>query len=572
MLELRDYQKDAVDALYDYWAKEAGSPLVVIPTGGGKSLILATVVKDLVENYPDMRILIVTHVKELIAQNAQELFGLWPNAPAGIFSAGLGRRDARAQIIFGGVQTIATKTSVIGHIDLVLVDEAHLMPRKSETQYGQLLAGLRAINPDLKLVGLTATPFRLGEGQLHQGDGALFDAIAYEKPVGEMIDEGYLCRPISKGMQTGYDLTGVGKVGGDFKQNALQAAVDKIDVTRSAVNEVIAYGQTRKTWLLFCSGVEHAYHVRDEIRERGFTCETVCGDTPAEERARILVDFKAGKIRAVTNNSVMTTGTNIPSIDLLAMMRPTLSESLYIQMVGRGLRLSPGKENCLVLDFAGNVMRHGPIDAIVPSGPRSGNGEAPIKQCPQDEGGCGSLVHASARVCPDCGFEFPINEEEKIKPVSVDAPILSKGAPTWREVSSRRFDFHEGKGDKPPSVKVTYMCGITAMREWVCPQHTGFAQSKAHRYWLKHGGDRPFPRTVMEWLERQRELKTTAEISVRPNGKYWDIVDQRAGDASEYESEVKANPEGYAAWYPGEYEKPSGFGNATLEDLDDIPF
>lgn len=572
MLELRDYQKDAVDSLYDYWAKEAGSPLVVIPTGGGKSLILATVVKDLVENYPDMRILIVTHVKELIAQNAQELFGLWPNAPAGIFSAGLGRRDARAQIIFGGVQTIATKTSVIGHIDLVLVDEAHLMPRKSETQYGQLLAGLRAINPDLKLVGLTATPFRLGEGQLHQGDGALFDAIAYEKPVGEMIDEGYLCRPISKGMQTGYDLTGVGKVGGDFKQNALQAAVDKIDVTRSAVNEVIAYGQARKTWLLFCSGVEHAYHVRDEIRERGFTCETVCGDTPAEERARILADFKAGKIRAVTNNSVMTTGTNIPSIDLLAMMRPTLSESLYIQMVGRGLRLSPGKENCLVLDFAGNVMRHGPIDAIVPSGPRSGNGEAPIKQCPQDEGGCGSLVHASARVCPDCGFEFPINEEEKIKPVSVDAPILSKGAPTWREVSSRRFDFHEGKGDKPPSVKVTYMCGLTAMREWVCPQHTGFAQSKAHRYWLKHGGGRPFPRTVMEWLERQRELKTTAEISVRPNGKYWDIVDQRAGDASEYEPEARPNPEGYAAWYPGEYEKPSGFGNATLEDLDEIPF
>ncbi len=393
-MKLRDYQRAAVDSVFDYWRREDGSPLIVLPTGAGKSIVIATFIRELLESYPDMRILCVTHVKELLTQNAQELLGVWPFAPVGFYSAGLGRKDAHMQIIFGGVQTIGSKAHKIGHIDLVLVDEAHLMPRDAETQYGKLLDGLRAINSDLKLVGLTATPFRLGEGLLHEGDGAIFDAISYDKPIGELIDSGYLCRPVSKGMATGYDLSGVGRLGGDYKQTALQAAVDKLDVTRSVVDEIISYGANRQAWLIFCSGVEHAYHMRDEIRSRGITCETVAGDTPASERDRILADFKAGKIRAVTNNSVMTTGTNIPRIDLLAMCRPTLSASLYIQMVGRGLRLSPGKQDCLVLDFAGNVRKHGPIDAVTPSVPRAGAGEAPVKTCPTEEGGCGSITPA----------------------------------------------------------------------------------------------------------------------------------------------------------------------------------
>src|SRR5690606_17881931 len=132
VLELRPYQRQAVDQLYAYWRDKPGSPLLVLPTGAGKSLVLATVCKELIENYPDMRILICTHVRELILSNFGELLNIWPLAPAGIFSAGVGRRDAHAQIIFGGVQTIASKTDLIGHIDLVMVDEAHLMPRKSE--------------------------------------------------------------------------------------------------------------------------------------------------------------------------------------------------------------------------------------------------------------------------------------------------------------------------------------------------------------------------------------------------------------------------------------------------------
>ena len=566
MLQLRDYQRSAVDAVYDYWSREAGSPLVVLPTGGGKSLVAATLIKELIENYPDMRILCVTHVRELIASNYKELIGIWPFAPAGIFSAGLGRRDARAQIVFGGVQTIAGKTDLIGHIDLVMVDEAHLMPRKSETQYGKLLDGLRAINPDLKLMGLTATPYRLGEGLLHEGEGALFDAIAYDKPVGEMIDEGYLCRPISKGMATGFDLTGVGKVGGDYNQGKLQAAVDQADINSAVVDEIMSYGKERKSWLLFCSGVDHARHMRDEIRSRGITCEMVSGETPTAERDRILEDFKAGRIRAVTNNSVMTTGTNIPRIDLVAFLRPTLSPGLYIQMAGRGLRLSPGKENCLFLDFAGVVRKHGPIDAVTPPGAKGdGTGEPPVKQCPQDEGGCGSLVHASVRCCPDCGFEFPVNEEPKIERTAADVPMLSKDAASPRHVIERKFHYHE-KAGKVPSVKCTYLVqGYVAINEWHCPGHQGFPKSKADRWWMKHGGERPFPKSALEWLDRQNELLETAEIMVRPAGKYWDVVSHVPGAERQFAEPSDDNA-------PQE-DNDNGVGYATWQELDDgIPF
>jgi DNA repair protein RadD len=569
MLELRPYQRAAIDALFQYWSDKPGSPLIVLPTGAGKSLVLATICKELLENYPDMRILIVTHVRELILGNYKELLTIWPFAPAGIFSAGVGRRDAHAQIVFGGVQTIYNKTEQLGHFDLVAIDEAHLIPRKSDTQYGKLFAGLEAINPDIKRIGLTATDYRLGEGRLTEGDGAMFDDVCFEQPVVDMIEGGYLCRPISKGMATAFDLTGVGKVGGDYNQGKLQAAVDKEDINAAVVDEIVTYGRERRAWLLFCSGVEHAFHMRDEIRSRGYTCEAISGETPTPERDRILGDFKEGKIKALTNNSVLTTGTNLPIIDLVAFCRPTLSAGLYCQMAGRGLRLYPGKENCLFLDFAGVVRKHGPIDAIVPPHMRSGSGDAPVKQCPQDMAdvhghyGCGSLVHASARQCPDCGYEFPIDTAPKISGQAEDVPMLSRGEASWRAVTSRRFDFHEGKGDKPPSVKVTYMCGLTAIREWLCPQHQGFAKSKADRWWMQHGGLRPFPKSVLEWLDRQRELLVTDEISVKPDGKYWTVVAAKPGTEQAHadnDNERQADND-------------NGIGNVRWSELDDeIPF
>jgi DNA repair protein RadD len=532
MIELRPYQRSSINALYADWKEGKRAPLIVLPTGAGKSLVIAKLIQELRDAYHDIRILNATHVKELIEQNYAELLKIWPLAPAGIYSAGLRRRDAGAQILFGGIQTIAKRAREIGYVDLVLIDEAHLVPRDAETQYGQLLAGLREINPEVRMAGLTATHFRLGEGYLHEGEGALFDSIAYEASVREMIDAGYLCRPVSKATRTHYDLAGVTKVAGDFNQGKLQAAVDVDNVTAAAVDETVARGEGRRSWLLFCSGVEHAQHVRDAIRSRGISAEMVLGDTPSGERARILSDFKAGRVRAVTNNSVLTTGFNHPGVDLLAMMRPTLSTGLYVQMVGRGLRNAPGKENCLVLDFAGNIARHGPIDDVVVKPPSSGDGEAPIKICPT----CDSIVPAAARVCPDCGHQFP-EPELKITKKAADAAILTEGSATWYDVTSRYFERHESRTPgKPPTVKVQYFpVDHTAVNEWLCPEHEGYAKRKADRYWRDHGGDTPVPSSVDEWLNRGDELSRTEAIALRQkrdaDGKatrYYEVAAYRA--------------------------------------------
>lgn len=549
MLTLRPYQTDAVSALFDYWSEEPGNPLIDLATGTGKSAVMATVIKELVEGWPDLRIMVVTHVAELIEQNYLELVGVWPFAPCGIFSAGLGRRDSSAQILFAGIQTVWNKMSLIGHVDVVLVDECHLIPTKSNTMYGQFFRSMREANPDLKTVGLTATPFRLDSGRLDQGEDRMFDRVVYTYGIADGVREGYLAPLSSKETAMALNTKGVAKLGGDYKQSALQAAVDKFEVTRQAVDEIVAKGSDRNSWLCFCSGVEHAEHVRDEIRSRGITCETITGETPKAERRRTIEDYKNYKIRALTNNSVLTTGFNHKGVDLLAFLRPTLSASLYLQMAGRGTRViyaprmpldtaeqrlaaiaAGPKPSCLVLDFAGLVDRHGPVDMVQPKEPGSGDGDAPIRICPQEgfdvngKPGCGEKLHASIRVCTCCGFIFDIDDSPKITGHAAVTPIMSTAGPETRTVTSRRFSHHPGKADKPDSVKITYMIGHNQINEWSCPGHKGFAKTKSDRLWMTLNGSRPFPSSALEWLQRQSELDDTVEIEVKPNGKYWDVV------------------------------------------------
>lgn len=547
MITLRPYQQEAVDAVFDYWAAEPGSPLIDLATGLGKSLVTAELIRRLIEGWPDMRIIVATHVAELIEQSFLELIGMWPQAPAGIFSAGLGRRDARAQVIFAGIQTVHGQVQRIGHVDVLMVDEAHLIPKSANTMYGRFIAALREINPDLKILGLTATPFRLDSGRLDEGEERLFDQVVYTYGVGEGIRDGYLAPLSSKPTATAFDLDGVGRVGGDYNQGKLQKAVDKDSVNRSAALEIVAKGRDRRSWLCFCAGVEHALHIRDILREQGISAETVTGETPKEERRRILEDFKAYRIQALTNNSVLTTGFNHKGVDLIAFLRPTLSAGLYLQMAGRGTRplYAPGadlstvegrlagisvspKPNCLVMDFAGLVRKHGPVDKVEPKKPGDGKGDAPVRQCPE----CDELVHASARVCTCCGFQFPESDKPKISAQADITPILSTAEAEWYPVSGQTFNFHEKVGGLP-SVRIEYRVGMKVHKTWICPSHSGFAKSKSDRWWAQHGGKRPFPSSVDEFLDRADELLATAEVKLKFGGKYAEIVDFKPGERVE---------------------------------------
>lgn len=540
---LRTYQREAADAPYEYWAKNPeGNPLIVVPTGGGKSLILSTISQEFVEIEPTTRIVMATHVQELIEQNYAELMGLWPWAPAGIYSAGLRRKDAHAQILFGGIASMVRAAHRIGHVDILIIDEAHRVPPEDKTNYRKFIAALKEINPRLLILGLTATPYRLDGGMLTDGDDALFDDIIYEITIKELVDLGYLCPLVSKATATAIDMKGLRRSGSDYTQKSLSAVFDKIEVTREAVQEVISFANSnenpRRSWLFFCAGVEHAKNVRDEIRSHGYTCEAVYGDMDKIEgkgrRRQVIEDFKGGKIKALTNSDVLTTGFNAPRVDLLVMLRKTDSTSLYVQMAGRGTRcigkdieesIRNGKSNCLVLDFAGNVRRHGPVDMVKVRAPGKGEGDAPVKECPK----CHSLIFAGLMECPDCGHEFERDVEKNIKKTADAGPIMSQSRPDWVKVTRRTFYRHEKPG-MPISIKVSYLCGWVEHCEWICPEHQGFARVKFEKWWKQHGGGDDAPFTVNDCFERAKDLKQTAEIMIKANGKYWEIVARKLAD------------------------------------------
>lgn len=335
----------------------------------------------------------------------------------------------------------------------------------------------------------------------------------------ELIDQGYLSPLISKRMATQIDITGVGTRGGEFIAKDLEAAVDQDSITQAAVDEIFSYGKGRRSWLIFCAGVDHAYHVRDAIRARGVSCETIVGDTPGAQREAIINDFKAGRIQCLTNANVLTTGFNAPGVDLLAMLRPTKSAGLYVQIVGRGCRLAPGKTDCLVLDFAGNIARHGPIDAIKPKRPKGGeDGVAPTKACPK----CSSIVHASVRECPDCGHVFP-PPELKLDAKASNLDILTSGKSQWVPVTRVSYARHDKPG-KPPSLRVDYWSGLTHHSEWVCIEHQGYPRQKAATWWANRAQGVPLPRRVDEAIACSAKLRCPSEIAVRPSGRYTEIV------------------------------------------------
>lgn len=520
-MKLRPYQRQALNALYSFWRKQGGNPLIVLPTGSGKSLVMAALCQELLRDYPNLRIGIVTHVRELIKQNFDELMSLWPLAPAGIFSAGIGRRDTRDQILFCGIQSVWNKTDLVGLFDIILIDEVHLVSKNSATMYGAFIAAVRAAVPDVRIVGLTASPWRLDSGRLDRGKGRIFDKVVFDANVRNLIDQGYLCNLMSKATATALDVSNVGQRGGEFIAGELEIAVDQDWITQAAVREIIQYSRGRKSWLVFCSGVAHAAHVRDEMVASGIKCETVTGDTPKELRDAHIRNFKLGKLQCLTSVGVLGTGFNHPGVDLIALLRPTQSAGLFLQQVGRGLRNAPNKKNCLILDFAGNTSRHGPIDMITisHSSERRGDGEALVKACPQ----CRSILPLACKTCPDCGYVFS-DDSLPAHEATADAktPILSQGAPVWINVNDVQY-FQHLKPGSVPTLRIEYLCGLLVHKQWACFDHSGLARSKAEHWWRKAGGDK-IPRSTAEALARAHELNKPAQIQIRPDGKYFVVV------------------------------------------------
>ncbi|KNY21172.1 DEAD/DEAH box helicase [Methylobacterium sp. ARG-1] len=548
MLRLRDYQRASLDALAAAWGRgggDAAAPghLVVLPTGAGKALVIAALAQEMVTQDPLARVAIVTHSRELVAQNFSELTRYWPEAPAGIFSAGLGRREAGAQVLVCGIQSVADWLDAVGPRDLVIVDEAHLIPRAAHTRYGRFLAGLQALTPGMRVAGFTATPYRLDSGRLDAGEGRLFAGIAYEADTGDLIRRGFLAPLVSKATLTQLDVSGVGRRGGDYIPGELEAAVNRDWITRAAVAELTEYGAGRRAWLAFCAGLAHADSVRDAVRAEGYSCETVSGETPRRERDRIVAAFRAGKIRCLTSVGVLGTGFNAPEVDLVALLRPTRSTGLYVQQVGRALRCAPGKEDALILDYAGLVRMHGPVDAVTAQSAAQvlgGAGGLRAKPCP----GCGALIALNASTCEACWTEpedeadpaalhdaaaedeLPILSAEIVPAAEPAGPAPEADAP-WHPVMDLSLEAAPDGLD----LVLGWRDGAVAA-DWrvrLRPERSGYEREKAVLWWRGLGGGRDAPMDAAGFLAQADSLARPAAIRIRP-GRLSDQIECRAQD------------------------------------------
>ncbi len=470
---LRPYQEKALKDLYSWFETHEGHPCLVLPTGAGKSHIIAELCKDAIQKWPETRILMLTHVKELIEQNAQKLRLHWPNAPLGIYSAGIGRRELGEPITFAGIQSI--RNHEVGHIDLCIIDECHLVSHKAEGTYRSFLQRLQEINPDMRVIGLTATPYRLGHGLITDAP-ALFDDLIEPVTIEELQSQGYLADLRSKITRSKLSADGVHRRGGEYIEKELQQAVDVTAKTEAVIEEVISLAGVRKSWLFFCTGVEHAQHVKEILNSRAIAADCITGSTGKKERQRIIESFKAGEIRALTNANVLTTGFDYPDIDLIVMMRPTLSPGLYIQMAGRGLRLKSHTDHCLVLDFAGVVETHGPITNVRIPGRKSEDSDAipPSKICPK----CDEILAAQAMVCRYCGYEFPAAEHHDWQ--LHDDDIMGKEESSML-VTSWLWSPHISRKSGKEMVKITYFGALSDMPvvEYLLIFHDGYAGRKA---------------------------------------------------------------------------------------------
>lgn len=356
MFKLRPYQEEAVQSVVKYFRKNDGPSLIVLPTGSGKSLVISELAK-----IAKRRVLVLAHVKELVEQNSEKYlsYGL----ECGIFSAGLNRKDFKEKVIFGSIQSVArAENEFFKGFSLIIVDECHRISSKDEGQYHDVFRKLRKYNK-VKILGLTATPYRLGSGFIYKyhyhgmirNEGeCFFQDCIYELPLSYMIKNNYLTRPVKIDSPVAcYDFSALelSKNGHFCIEDIKQKLEEEKRVTPSIVRNIISTSKDRLGVMIFTSTISHAHEVYD-LLPRGES-EIVTGQTSLLDRDKIIFDFKNQKIKYLVNVSVLTTGFDAPHVDLIAILRPTESISLYQQIVGRGLRLFEGKTDCIILDYTG---------------------------------------------------------------------------------------------------------------------------------------------------------------------------------------------------------------------------
>lgn len=358
MYQLRPYQQAAVNATLQHFRSSREPAVLVLPTGAGKSLVIAELAR-----LAQGRVLILAHVRELVEQNHAKYAGY--GLQGGIYSAGLARKDTQSKVIFGSIQSVArADAGFFRGFSLLIIDECHRVSIEEDTQYATVIHKLRESTPDLCILGLTATPYRLGMGFIyevnHRGmirseSPRFFKKSIFELSLGYLIRNGYLTPPVKIDSPVAcYDFSSLmaRTTATSFAMSDVEGILkDQERVTPGIVKNILEMSEDRQGVMIFTASVRHAEEIMSHLP--GELAAIVVGETPSIDRDKIIQRFKQRDIKFLVNVSVLTTGFDAPHVDLIAILRPTESVSLYQQIVGRGLRLSPGKSDCLILDYTG---------------------------------------------------------------------------------------------------------------------------------------------------------------------------------------------------------------------------
>lgn len=528
---LRPYQQEAIQAVHNHICTKRSNPCVVLPTGSGKSVVIAALIRMWKESSPWVRGCILAHRQELVEQNATKLQLAFKASgiqeKIGIFSAGLGRKDYDSAITFASIDSIYKRAGDFEPFDFIFVDEAQHIPPAGEGKYRTFIRGCLRFNSDLRTIGWTATPWRMGCGPICHEDHIL-NEICYEVGITELISQGYLCLLRSKVGELDYDRKDIRKNnGGDYINKSMNEVAGNEKIVRSAVREAVAIlnKEKRRSIIFFCISIKHCQLVSRELTRRGIYAPPVTSKTDHTTRGRHLCGFRNGQIRAICNVGVLTEGFDAPCIDAIVLLRPTLSAGLFTQMVGRGLRPNTNKKDCLVLDFAACIEEHGPIDLI-----SLNNQYVAMAVC----GLCRESFSRMVRVCPSCGWEIPKVEVERIEQVEGERRMHSEkaskrsilsGEPETYKVDGVKVNRHKKVGS-PDSIRIQFRCGIATFRYWVCLDHEGQAGVIARQWWKRFLFDGHTVDGVLQDLFIKQKIKESIRtITVKRNGKFNEIVD-----------------------------------------------
>ena len=534
-MQLRDYQERAIKQLYEWFSdNKVGNPVLNMPGGSGKSVVIASIAKDALMNWPETKLLMLVSSKELVEQNMKKLLQIWPGAPMGVCSASLGRKELGEPITYAGIGSVAKRAQDIGHIDICLIDEVHMCSTNDEGMYRKLIADLLAINPNMRIVGFSASPYRLGHGMINEGESAIFKDILEPVSIEELVYKGHLVPLRSKITKHKLDSSGVHKRGGEFIAAEMEAQFNTYSNNAALAEEVIARATDKAHWLVFCSGRSHAEDLSKTFNALGVTADYLATPISKSERERKLADFESGKTRVLCNVGILTTGYDFPALDCIVFARSTMSPGLYLQMAVRGMRPCPEaqKKDCLVLDFAGVVETHGPITAVRPPKKKGeGTGEAPVKVCEA----CGELCHPKVAECPSCGNPFPAPEPKKWKLADVDIMGLEG---LNMEVTSWRWRKHTSRASGKDMLMVTYYGSLSdpSVNEYFTIEHEGYAGQKArrnlfaisqsarinHSAWAKMG--------LEDIASALNDGKPPATIEYRMDGKFYRVIKRTWND------------------------------------------